>query len=273
MTLDEGTGEASETLRAAVAERLGAVWGGTVVVAPAQAGGGLVSGRGHVLRLAVARGPAGAPTSVVVKLPRRRTDSGRTDSRDGEPERAFDPLAEDPQTIMFFNEWASLQLLTDVCREANSDPPAPRFFCGSRALGFIVMEDLGAGGRLDHALLGGDPADATRTLTALFAAVGRTHALTLGCRARFEGILVALSRKAGPPFDPELARRRRAAYEETLALLGVEPAPGLVEQMLALREAQDQPAPGRPSRRWYGWTTTASSTTPRRWARAPAGQS
>ena len=100
---------------------------------------------------------------------------------------------------------------------------------------------MGAGARLDHALLGGDAAEATRTLVGLFATVGRTHAVSSGCRARFESILAALARKAGPPFNPELPRRRRAAFEEALARLEIEPAPGFVDHMVALREAQDRP--------------------------------
>ena len=245
MTGDEGTGEARETLRPAVAERLAAVWGGAVVLAPAGEGDGAVSGRGHVLRFSVARAPTGCPTSVVVKVPRRRGEDEKDGSRDRAEERPFDPQADNPATITFFNEWASLQLLTEVCQETGAQPPAPRFHCGSRERGFIVMEDLGTGARLDQALLGGDAAEAARTLVGLFAAVGRTHAVTVGRRARFEAILVALGRSAGPPFAhelPELRRRRRAAYEDALARLEVEPAPGFVDQMVALREAQDRPA-------------------------------
>jgi hypothetical protein len=229
MTANDGTDDARASLRTAVAERLGDVWGGAVELAPVEADGGAVSGRSHVRRFSVARAPAGAPASVVVKLPR------------GEPNNVFDPRAEDPPTTRFFNEWASLQLLTEVCQGANSEPPAPRFICGNRELGFIVMEDLGAGARLDHALLGGDAAEATRTLVGLFATVGQTHAFTLGRRARFAGILAALGRRAEPPFDPELPRRRRAAFEEALARLDVDPAPGFVDQMVTLREAQDRP--------------------------------
>jgi Phosphotransferase enzyme family len=234
MTVNRGTADARETLRAAVAERLGEVWGGAVALAPAEADNDAVSGRGHVLRFSLARAPTGSPASVVVKLPRPQNEGA-------EGERPFDPGGDDPATIMFFNEWASLRLITEVCEEANDQPPAPRFLCGSRERGFIVMEDLGAGERLDHALLGGDAAEATRTLVGLFAAVGRMHALTTGCRARFDAILAGLGRRSGPPFDPELSRRRRAAYEDALARLEVEPAPGFVEQMLALREGQDRP--------------------------------
>jgi hypothetical protein len=242
MTVNESTSDARETLRAVVAERLGAVWGGLVALTPAEAGSGTVSGREHVLRFSVTRAPAGAPTSVVVKLPRQQQVGGEGEKSQGsEKQRPFDPRADDPPTIMFFNEWASLQLLTEVCREADAEPPAPRFFCGSHELGFIVMEDLGAGARLDQALLGSDAAEATRTLVGMFAAVGRTHAVTLGCRARFESILAALGRRAGPPFDPEVPGRRRAAFEEALARLEVEPAPGFIDQMLALRASQDRP--------------------------------
>ena len=91
MTVNEDPGDTSETLRAAVAEQLGAAWGGAVSLAPADAGGGAVPGRGHVLRFSVARAPAGAPASVVVKLPRRHANNEKGESQDGEEKRVFDP--------------------------------------------------------------------------------------------------------------------------------------------------------------------------------------
>src|SRR5687767_1934873 len=107
MTLNEATGDAWEILRAAAAERLGDVWGGTVALARVDPDGGRVSGRNHVRRFSVARAPAGAPDTVVLKLPRRHVDNERPEGQVVNEAPQFDPLAEDPPTVMFFNEWAS----------------------------------------------------------------------------------------------------------------------------------------------------------------------
>jgi hypothetical protein len=59
MTFNERTGDALDNLRAAAAERLGDVWGGTVALERADVGRGTVSGRSHVLRFSLVRAPAG----------------------------------------------------------------------------------------------------------------------------------------------------------------------------------------------------------------------
>src|SRR5262249_12866758 len=112
----------------------------------------------------------------------------------------------------FLNEWASLQLLTELAPGV-----APRFLGGDRDLGFLIMEDLGSGPGLDDALLGDDPARAADMLVGLFETVGRMHALTLGQRARFEALRGPVEREPSTLQD-EVTR--------ALSRLDIEPAPG-----------------------------------------------
>src|SRR5262249_12082151 len=112
----------------------------------------------------------------------------------------------------FLNEWASLQLLTELAPGV-----APRFLGGDRDLGFLIMEDLGSGPGLDDALLGDDPARAADMLVGLFETVGRMHALTLRQRARFEALRGPVEREPSTLQD-EVTR--------ALSRLDIEPAPG-----------------------------------------------
>src|SRR5262249_45956673 len=119
------------TLHRAVETSLAAAWRGAVRLG--REGGDGIEGNTHVRRLHVESAPAKAPTSVIVKRPRLA---------DGE---RFNPRSEAPETTKFFTEWACLQLLNEAGIDA-----APRFYGGDAGQGFLVMEDLGSGVRLDH---------------------------------------------------------------------------------------------------------------------------
>lgn len=135
--------------------------------------------RDHVHRLALVQGPEEAPSNVILK----RARLGET--------QAFDPKAVDGPAASFFDEWAGLHFLNQVCRRPL---PGPEFYGGDQGAGLILMEDYGAGTRLDHALLGEDAALAQKTLIALFETVGRLHAQTAGKQAQYD----QLRRSIGP---------------------------------------------------------------------------
>jgi len=180
-----------DRLRRAVEQSLGSTWGGDVVLERGDQGG--LSERQHVHRFRVRGAPEGSPSSVIVKLP-----------RPGDSDR-----------VLFFTEWACLQLLTEL----SPGPPAPRLVCGNVDEGFLIMEDLGSGERLDGALLGSDAARATQMLIGLFETVGHMHAATAGRRARFEAILQEHGVKR-PQHDPH---RRQTAIRDALDRLALRP--------------------------------------------------
>ena len=164
--------------------------------------------------------PDGSPRSVVVKRPRQR---------DGDA--PYDPDGYDRHTRVFFNEWAALQVLTEVC----SDPlPAPRFYGGDRQISVIAMEDFGDGRRLDHALRGGDPRDAERMLCGLFETVGRMHAQTVGKEPRYRDIRAGL----GPNTVEGTTHAEPDDFDKFRAVLdaiGIEPAEGFFDEFQAIR--------------------------------------
>ncbi len=125
------------------------------------------SERSAVWRFPLLEGPATAPASVIVK---RATSE------------AFDPDTGNEAAWMLFNDWASLQFLGNLDL---SEPLAPAFYGGERSVGLFVMEDLGEGTRLDHLLLGDDPAAAEAGLLAYAATHGRLHASTIGRREEY----------------------------------------------------------------------------------------
>ena len=175
-------------------------WNGDVALEPAQ---GDLSGREHVHRFLVRTAPAGTPSSVIVKQARKR----------------------DQDLTLFFNEWACLQLLTEV----STTPAAPRLLASDADQRLLIMEDLGPGDRLDHALLGHDPERATETLVALLETLGQLHASTFGHRARFDAILSAHGRR--PPEQDDRAQRRRLAIEDALRHLELPRDPRFMDEL------------------------------------------
>jgi len=199
-------------LHRAVETSLTAAWRGAVRLGRDDGDG--IEGKPYVRRLHVESAPADTPPSVVVKRPRLA---------DGE---TFDARSERPETTKFFTEWACLQLLNEIGVDA-----APRFYSGDVEQGFLVMEDLGPGDRLDHALLGDDPVHARRTLVALLQTVGRMHAATIGKRGRFAEILGGLGRKMSRP-DESAEAQRDAAIADTFSRLAIDPPRTFFDEMI-----------------------------------------
>lgn len=166
--MDRATLHAAETV-------LAKAWGSGVRLEVGDADG--LSERTHVHRALVTGGGSAAPESVIVKQPRSGDGARYAPDRPGGPASTF------------FGEWAGLALLTET---GGDDPVAPRFYGGDREAGVMAMEDLGAGTRLDHALLGDDGPEAERTLTALMATLGRMHAQTASKTARYTELRQAL---------------------------------------------------------------------------------
>ena len=196
---------------------LSAAWGVPVEVKAAGGLGG--SSRSNVQRFSLIGAPADKPSSVVVK---QALSDGDT---------SYDPDA-GIASWRHFNEWATLQFLTDL---APNDPPCPRFILGDRHEGVVIMEDLGEVTQLDHLLLRQDAEAAREGLTALMTALGLMHGLTVGRKSAFDRLRADLN-SWRPKFnqeDPVTAIHRRfvelskgveievdASVEDDIASLG-----------------------------------------------------
>ncbi|HEU5229404.1 MAG TPA: hypothetical protein VFU49_16420 [Ktedonobacteraceae bacterium] len=137
------------------------------------------SNRSLVYRFHVLDRPGATPSSVIVKLAHSTADA------------VYQPDSPTIPAWTFFNDWASLQFLSQL---PNDVKLAPQFYCGDRASGMFIMEDLGSGQRLDQLLLGNDPAAAESALIEYAAIHGRLHALTIGMGETFRH----LREKLGP---------------------------------------------------------------------------
>ena len=132
----------------------------------------LGSDRSKVYRFQVLGGQGNAPTSVIVKQANSTSDA------------AYDPNSATIPAWTLFNDWAALQFLEQFTT-SHTARLAPQFYCGDRASGLFIMEDLGSGKRLDQLLLGDDPLVAESALVEYAAVHGRLHALTVGRQEEF----------------------------------------------------------------------------------------
>ncbi|HEX5690368.1 MAG TPA: hypothetical protein VFX76_10225 [Roseiflexaceae bacterium] len=176
------------------------------------------SGRANLFRCSVLDGPSGAPTSAIVK--RVNVEPGET----------YDPAAIDGPASRLFNEWASLQFLSTIAPEAQL---APRFYGGDRAVGLIVMEDLGEGESLIQPLLGDDRARAEAALDIYFRSLGRLNALSAPHIDTFWRIRDALGPR-DPLSQPTLDGGRAMLAERLDAVcdaVGLRPAVGVAEEL------------------------------------------
>ena len=185
------------------------------------------SKRSLVYRFKILDGPGDAPASVIVKQAHSTADA------------AYQPDSPTLPAWTLFNDWASLQFLNQL---PNVEKLAPQFYCGDRASGLFIMEDLGSGLRLDQ-LLQGDDAVAAESALIEFAAIhGRLHAMTIGMEDEFLRIREML----GPSKDDSdyydytwLA----ATLHDTVALLDIKLAKGADAELAALAVAMQHPGP------------------------------
>jgi hypothetical protein len=187
------------------------------------------SGRSTVARIRILDGPAGAPASVISKSA-AGTEEHPYDPADG---RRFGPA------WRFFNDWAGAEFLT---RASPERPLAPRFLGGDRDLGFILLEDLGAGESAADLLLGSDPGRAREALLGLAETLGRMHAVTAGRTGEY----LALRASLGP--DPQAPVPDMLALLEKMAgpcrQLGLTLSPEVVREVtLAARRISVDPGP------------------------------
>lgn len=173
------------------------------------------SGRAGVYRLRVLAGPDNAPDSVIVK--QARTYPSGT----------------------FFNDWASLQFLSQIIPDLAF---APHFYIGDVEQRIFVMEDLGKGQRLDHLLLGNDPVAAEAALIEHATLHGRLHALTIGKQADYAAIRNPLGLLEHDYDDPTLAWLA-PIFHQSIDIVGVAPAPGVDRELAELASAIQNPGP------------------------------
>jgi hypothetical protein len=185
------------------------------------------SRRTEVYRFPIRNGGGDLPASVIVKQAHSAPNAVYN------PELALEPA------WTFFNDWASLQFLSQFVGEAL---PAPRLYAGDRAAGLIVMEDLGEGQRLDHFLLGNDPFVAEESLVEFAALHGRLHALTRDKRDEFTRIRESLG--------PVKEATNYYSYEwlaptlhQTANIAGINAGPGVDAELAALRGTMLHPGP------------------------------
>ncbi len=93
---------------------------------------------------------------------------------------ADDPAPVPKSAWAFFNEWAALQLLEDVCPGV-----APRIVAVDGRVGILVLEDLGDAPSLPDVLSGEDRVKAEQTLLVWTSCLARIHATTAHAAARF----------------------------------------------------------------------------------------
>ena len=212
-----------EAIRAIAERVLSATFAGAVQLDFGEA----LRERTHVWRCAVRSGPVGVPDSVIVK--RARVWDGV----------AYDPDSTEPSSSAahFFNDWAGLQLLSQV---SGADSIAPRFYGGDRAAGLFVLEDLGAGGSPDQALLGDDRAAAEANLLALARMLGRMHAATIEWNEQYEQMRAALGLYA--PGDQGY-RWLADGFLSTSAALDVPLRSGAAAELETLIDALANPGP------------------------------
>jgi len=184
--------------------------------------------RTNVYRCSVLTGPLDAPKSVIVKQVKS--------SREGtyNPDKATIPA------WTFFNEWASLQFMSDIA--ANETSLGPRFYGGDRVAGVIVMEDLGPGTRLDQLLMGNDSVPARNALTEFATMHGRLHAQTIGRQTEFNRLREALG--------PSVLEDGHYTYDwlaptfyQTCKLLSITPEFGVKTELAMLKASMVHPGP------------------------------
>ena len=151
-----------------------------------------------------------------------------------------------------YNDWAALQLLTDL--SAGREPLGPRCYGGDRATPLVVMEDLGPGDGSPHELVeGDDPEAATASLLAYIRAVARLHVDTRGRRGdylRLRGAIDPPKPLYHDPWSDAAARTEQEItaaireYHDVLGTLGLTAAAGVDDEIAEVtRRVEVDPGP------------------------------
>ena len=132
--------------------------------------------RNLIIRCTVAGAAPGQPASVIIKHV---------------VAEHYDPEATDSWDIQrFFRDWAGAEFLNALSSESSY---SPRFYGGDRAMGFIILEDLGVHLSLVEPLLEGDALRGEQAILALATQLGMLHADTIGTAPHFEQIVRAIN--------------------------------------------------------------------------------
>ncbi len=182
------------------------------------------SKRTVVRRCQVLDGPAGIPTSVIVK-------------QNNVP--IFDPDATTEPSWFFFNDWAAIEFLSSM--EATRSF-VPAFYGGDRTSGVFVLEDLGQGTRLDHLLLANDPVAAEEALLAYAALHGRLHALTCDKQTEYLHIRERLG-PSTPASEYYTCRWLAPTLHIITNMLNIPVQPGADDELTTLAASLTNPGP------------------------------
>ncbi len=221
MSTDQG--RSLSIIKSRVEELLTEVWGSEVQLAP-NAADLQASGRTQVYRFSLLEKPVDAPQHIIVKaMPMAESISEASNT------------ASEDSFQLFFNDWAGLQLLSEI---APHPALAPCFYAGNKAHGLIVMEDLGTGNGLHHLLLADNPEAAEEAAVQYAATVGKMHAATIGKQEAFSHIRQEL----GPVDIPDYAWISSALWE-AIHTLNVAPAAGMEDELQQLTSIMENPGP------------------------------
>ncbi len=183
--------------------------------------------RSYVYRFNILNRTFDVPKSVIVKQVKTSNEGTYN------PDRATIPA------WTFFNEWASLQFISEIADEPSF---GPRFYVGDRAAGLIVMEDLGPRTRLDQLLTGNDPVAAESALIEFATVHGRLHAHAIGKQNEFSHLRESLG--------PSILEDKHYTYDwliptfyETMNLLGVTFASEVERELELLKASMTHPGP------------------------------
>jgi len=183
--------------------------------------------RSYVYRFNILNISSDMPESVIVKQAKSSEKS------------VYDPDKATIPAWTFFNEWASLQFLGEI---AHGNSFGPRFYGGDRAVGLIVMEDLGRGTRLDQLLMDNNPSAAESALIEFATIHGRLHAKAMNRQDEFNHLRTSLG--------PTVLEDGHYTYDwliptfyQTIDLLDVTPTPGVTRELAMLKASITQPGP------------------------------
>ncbi len=145
-------------------------------------------------------------------------------------------------TARFLKDWAGAAFLSQVAPTAGH---GPRFYGGDRAMGFILLEDMGVyHGSLVGPLLSDDDVLATAALHSFALRLGQMHADTFGKAADYYALVATL--------NPALAATMQRADEfperitkvlALLATLAIEPSAAAQTELSQLAAVVADPGP------------------------------
>lgn len=184
--------------------------------------------RNLLLRATIANPPADLPRTLIVK-------KVISEQYDPDDVHSWD-------SMRFLKDWAGAAFLSQVAPESSH---GPRFYGGDRALGLILLEDMGAThGSLVGPLLGVDIDGAEAALFHFAERLAQMHVDTWGQASEFYALVETL--------NPQLATSMQESHEFTervtkvmaqIAALGVALPPDLDDELASLAAVVADPGP------------------------------